>query len=549
MEQKYYLPISSTSLAHYFGCACIKPSKYFKNKQEDLQDKFNDFLLVTTHLGTQQTDCCLELVFTEQEIADLIDIKDGFYLYEKPLPITRIKKIFFISKERKEQTIANINMSTAFVPDKLIDIVKNFDYTQSNKIEKPQDIHIVQYDKQLKQFDSFLGGVALMRLAGEDYMNYSENYFATLSMFNSAIQRDLESAKINIDTRYCGAFTNDSSFQKISPYLNKMIDETDITRIAQEENQAVKKDKITRIIDLNSLDKWTYTVAVLNTYGTGNESKRKKIDELILSNFKSDIKPGKSEGIALCYGINRGYATFSNKYSLNKNEKVVKFQLNSQLDYYTIESLYQYIFNNVKSNDFTYLNDWCPKQKWVKTNKKTDYKILDMIVIGKKKAKVLSKEYWTNLLPFFLQSNKFAEKTLPQIYQELGEVIYNDAKEEIADIYENKIIQKQEEIDNLKEEQNKMLQETQKNIITKEYKEQKEQSTPTLAKPSTPYLLKQDIDIKKIIKQTLKYKEKTQTMLKNEAKEKGITIPKGMKQDDIIVLLMTSKNNNLFDNE
>ena len=82
MEQKYYLPINSTSLAHYFGCACIKPSKYFKNKQKDLQDKFNDFLLVTTHFGTQKTDCCLELVFTKQEVNDLIDINDGFYLYE-----------------------------------------------------------------------------------------------------------------------------------------------------------------------------------------------------------------------------------------------------------------------------------------------------------------------------------------------------------------------------------------------------------------------------------------------------------------------------------
>lgn len=43
-----------------------------------------------------------------------------------------------------------------------------------------------------------------------------------------------------------------------------------------EERQIINKDKITRIIDLNSLDKWTYTVAVLNTYGVGNESKKKK---------------------------------------------------------------------------------------------------------------------------------------------------------------------------------------------------------------------------------------------------------------------------------
>ncbi|GHT07268.1 hypothetical protein FACS189426_00140 [Bacteroidia bacterium] len=547
MEKKYYLPISSTSLAHYFGCACIKPSKYFENKQEDLQDKFNDFLLVTTHFGTQQTDCCLELVFTKQETDDLINIKDGFYLYEKPLPITRVRKIFFTSKEREEQTITNINMSTAFVPDELVEITKKgFDDVQTDKLDKPQDIHIVQYNEQLKQFDGFLGGIALMRLTGEDYMNYSENYFATLSLFNSAIQRDLEYAKISIDTRYRGAFTGENGFQKIIPYLDKTIDETDINNIAQEENQTVKKDKITRIIDLNSLDKWSYTVAVLNTYGVGNESKKKRIDELILSNFKSDIKPGKSEGIALCYGINRGYSAFSNKYSLNKKEKVVKFQLNSQLDYYSIESLYQYAFNKVKSDEFSYLKEWCPKQKWSKIDKKTDYKILDVTVIGKKKAKVSSLEYLENLLLQFFQ--KDSASLFRGLLEKVREIIYNDAKDEIADDYENQIAQKQEEIENLKAEQKKLL-EIQKSAPITEYKQQEEQPITTVAEPQTSYSLKQEIDIKSIVEQTLKYKDKNQTMLKNEAKEKGINIPKGMKQDDIIVLLMTTKNNNLFGNE
>jgi uncharacterized small protein (DUF1192 family) len=195
------------------------------------------------------------------------------------------------------------------------------------------------------------------------------------------------------------------------------------------------------------------------------------------------------------------------------------------------------------------LKDWYPKQKLSKIRRKNDYKILDVTVIGKKKAKVLSKEYWTSVLPSFLQSNKFTEKTLPQIYQELGEVIFNDAKDEIADDYKNKIALKQEEIENLKAEQKKLLQDVQKSVIPKEYKQEEEQPTLTVAEPTIPYLPKQDIDIKDIIEQTLKYKEKNQTMLKNEAKEKGIAIPKGMKPDEIIVLLMTTKNNKLFGNE
>ncbi|MDR1371014.1 MAG: hypothetical protein LBJ72_12965 [Dysgonamonadaceae bacterium] len=543
MEKFYYLPIDSTSLAHYFGCACIKPSKYFENKPKDLQDKFNDFLLVTTYFGTQQTDCCLELVFTEPETKELIKIAEGFYLYEKPLPITRIQKIYFKSNEQKQVTITNINMGDAFVPDELIGINKEFEDVQTDQLEKPEDIYINSYEKQIKTFDGFLGGLALMHLASGDYMNYSENYFPTLSLFNSAIQRDLECSKTHIDTRYRGAFTGESGFQKIIPYLNKTIDETDVSSMAQEENQTIIKDKITKIIDLSSLDKWTYTIAVLNTYGVGNESKRKKIDELILSNFRSEIKPGKSEGIALCYGINRGYSAFSNKYSLGKNEKIVKFQLNSQLDYYTIESLYQYVFNNIKcSDEFSYLKDWCPKQKWHEISKRTDYKILDVTVIGKKKAKVLSKEYWANLSPSFLQDNKLFEKTLLQICQDLGKIIYSDTKNEVADDYENQIAQKQAEIDDLKAKLKKLLDESQKPTVIKEYKQQEEQLITSVAEPQTSYLSKKEI--RKIAEQVLKYKGKTSEMLKAEANEKKIPIPKGSKSDDVILLLMAPDTNN-----
>lgn len=549
METKYFLPINSTSLAHYFGCACIKPGKYFDNKPEDLQDNFIEFLLITTHFGTQKTDCCLELVITKQETEDLIDIKNGWFLFEKPLPVTRIKKIYFTNKERKEQTITNINMSTAFVPNDLIEVVKDFDNSKIDNIEKPKDIYITSYADKLKTFDSFLGGLALMRLAGEEYMNYSENYFATLSFFNENIQKDLEYSKINIDTRYQGAFTGKNGFDKIIPYLNKTIDENDVNSIALEEKQTIQKDKISRIIDLSSLDKWTYTIAVLNTYGSGNESKKKKIDELILSNFKSGIKAGKSEGIALCYGINRGYSVFSNKYNIGRTEKTVKFQLNSQLDFYTIESIYQYVFNQTKSNNFPYLDNWSPKLKWSKISKKTDYKILDVIVIGKKKAKVLSKEYWTELLPSFLQSSKFIEKTLPQIFQELGEVLYTDTRNELEDDFEIKIAFEREEKEKLKNElsvERKKVDELQKNKLSlEEYDSKKEEEIKSVV--SEPKALSQSQqDLKSIVEQVLRYKEKNQTMLKNEAKQRGINLPKGIKQDEIIVLLMSTKDKDLF---
>ena len=92
----FFFPIKSPSLAHYFGTAIIKPAKYFSNKPFDIQDRFKDFLLLTTKLGTKETDCCLEIVLTDDEIKELIDVNGGWFLFDsKPLPITRIKKIYF----------------------------------------------------------------------------------------------------------------------------------------------------------------------------------------------------------------------------------------------------------------------------------------------------------------------------------------------------------------------------------------------------------------------------------------------------------------------
>jgi len=71
------------------------PSKYFLNKPIDIQDYYKDYLLITTNLGAKDTDCCLELIFTSIELKDFIDLNDGFFLYPKPLPITRVKSVLF----------------------------------------------------------------------------------------------------------------------------------------------------------------------------------------------------------------------------------------------------------------------------------------------------------------------------------------------------------------------------------------------------------------------------------------------------------------------
>lgn len=470
----YYFPINSSSLAHYFGGACIKAAKYFNNKPQDIQDRFKDFLLITDKKGTKATDCCLELVLTKEEISDLIDAKNGWYLLDtKPLPITRIKKIYFPNKEQLDNTITNIRMSTAFVPDFLLDIC-TFDENLVESIQAPSDCNGIDQTDKIKEFDRFLGALAMMRLAHEPYMNYSENYIATLSFFNHIIDNSIKTNKnLSLKDAFQGIFSKSKRFEKVLPYLEQNIDENSLNKIAQENNQVIKKHKTTGIIDVESItDTWTYTIAILNAYGVGDESRRMRIDKLIQSHFTS-LKEEKQEGVALCYGYNRGYFAFTKSYG----EVAFKYKLESQLDYYTIESVYQYVFNDKVSSDFPYLDSWCPKLQPKQPSRSTDYIIFDELILGKKKAKVFSPEWWNGFYQKFdkafgLLSKPILDFLKPVIEKE----VYTDVKEELQESFQDELNKKdslcrkiQEELDETHkklEESNETIRQLQKKLET-----------------------------------------------------------------------------------
>ena len=247
----YYFPIQSTSLAHYFGSAIIKPAKYFNNKPYDLQDKHKDFLLLTNKLGTLETDCCLEIVFSDDEAKELINANEGWLLFEKPLPITRIRKIFFLDKEKRDVTITNIKMSTAYVPEFLIDMC-SFENNPSNSIQIPPDCDGIDTKSEIEKYDRFLGALALMKTACESYMNYSQNYIYTLSFFNKLIKEQVSKVNgfVDFNKKYQGIFNNSSGFEQVLPYLDRPIDEQVLNEIAEKNRQEIKKDRITFVISI-----------------------------------------------------------------------------------------------------------------------------------------------------------------------------------------------------------------------------------------------------------------------------------------------------------
>lgn len=443
----YYLPINSTSLAHYFVCACVKPAKYFENKPQDLQDRFRNALLLSSELGTNDTDCCIELVLTKDEERSLVPCGREFFLFPTPLPISRVKAIHFRAQRQLEQTLSNINMSAAFIPHSLAKVARFSDAVIDvvNVTDKPVD---KDYSEQLVIFDRILGALALMKTAKEPYMNYSENYASTLSFFNALVRNDLEKQGRQINEKFFGLFSRSGNFVKFIPYLEKKITKEDLDQIAAENNQRIERS-YTKAINYDKLSGITYAFAILQSYGVGGEAATKKIDGLISNNFE-ELKDGKAEGIALYYGYNRGYSVFSNCYGTQEiGRQNVKYLLESQLDYYTIESVYQFAFyGNTTSSQFPYIDAWCPRKNQ-RPKRKTDYMVLDTAFIGKKKPTVFSKEY---LLGFLAEIKTFDFITTPigSLVEQIRNRVANDTKEEIEDANETKIAEAYTIIESLK---------------------------------------------------------------------------------------------------
>ena len=205
--------------------------------------------------------------------------------------------------------------------------------------------------------------------------------------------------------------------------------------MAKQEQQEIRENKISGLIDVNNLQQASYIVAILYNYGLPDEGRRNNINTLITTRFQQDIRQERAEVVALCYGLNRGYGAFSNKYQ----SVTLKFRLDSIVDYYTIESLYQYAFNKIpQSNNFPYLDSWTPRFTQTNNILLHGYQILDKIIcdtphpienIPTKNIESPKEDWWLKSKESFLAQN---DENLDKLRWEIESNIRRELQTEIA---------------------------------------------------------------------------------------------------------------------
>lgn len=351
------MPVGSASIAHYMGSACVKPAMFFDNKPKDIQDNVPGHLLLTSAKGYADSDCCIELALHDEDLKRLMPNGAGWYLYDSALPLSRIRSIWFTNAEKLENTLANIELSTAFVPRKLFRLTREFESLTMPRLTPYHSS--VDVARKVDLFDRILGAFVLMKTIGPDgYV--PDAYFGLLGSICTRVRKE---ARVALGKSYNEQYKTLLSIDKRNSLALPVTDET-VMKIAAQEGQTVQYDPLTRIIDIDKLQKQSYVYAILNTYGVGQEARRKKVDELILSGFRRGIRPDKSELVATYYGYNRGYSAFPKQYRSQDGRvaKDTKFRLDSLLDYYTVECVYRYVFFNEITDDCRYLEPWWPKR-------------------------------------------------------------------------------------------------------------------------------------------------------------------------------------------
>lgn len=480
MTNNFYIPINSNSLAHYFGKALILPAKYFTNKPEDIQDRVKNSILISKNRWVKNSDCSIEVVFTEIELTEKVEISDNFSLFNTPIPISRIKNIYFLDSKQKDTTLWNINNGTAFVPKNIVSVDKNANFINDNfDLNYNINLPTIDIDEKIKRFDIILGGFAFMKVGRKDFMTFSENYFSTLSHFNKLIEKQTINAEkekgLKFSRKYDGLFSvNDSEWAKWIPYIYKNVEPYLVEEIANKEG--IKIDKKLGLIDINSINPAShlYDIAILATYG---ERKSKSIEDLVSNLHNGNISKNKIEDIALLFGLNTGYSKLRNEYQTKDDIFNVKFQLESQLDYYIIESIYQRVFRgNKDNNDFNYIDKWCLKQ----TNKTTiagfeTYTILDMTIIAKEKQSIgdfFLENYSKNIFETLAKSTKqwlpsFANIDIDLAIKHFQNILTNDLTiavkgvndKNATDFKQHLEVVKQEMIDSFEQELSKLREE------------------------------------------------------------------------------------------
>lgn len=407
------LQCNRINLQHYVKQGIITPDKYLAELMEkDIQSKHPDYIALADGYVDElnESQVLVEIALSNEEKKEL-HVVGNVYFYQKPLPISRIKKIYVESKEIQKHIITNLReRQNGFLPDGLFDVWKKSKKHIGEKVAMTSpDVTGDKRDftQELAKFDKLLGMFAFMKNANIYYANrtgivsnYSDNYFAILQKLNPVFGYEKES-DFNLKQHEDLYKLVYSDNQMDDDYIQNLIEKIEDSEIKSLFENMLEDPNITLKI-LAQLRGSEYFYTALIYYFKNKQSDKKDSFKLDIEKF---VPLDRLEYSLAFLGIYYGYTALRSNEAFTINDanlrdvaiqsNNMKFRLDSKLDFFTIESVFAKSFGlNIQNNDFSYL---CflnkkplalPKDK----NFATWYEVLeDRVVVDEKYIKIRKK--------------------------------------------------------------------------------------------------------------------------------------------------------------
>ncbi len=377
MSQHYNLQIHRIKLQDYLTRGLIIPDAYIEEvAAKDAQSIHPSYLLLSkgyvNKIDAEQI--VLEVILTDDEAQNLIE-KNGVYLYENAIPISRITQIFCQNKQVKNSILQDIeNYESGYLHEKLFVFFKkgkkivldeyyvNFDrvYESENDLKSK----ILRYDKLLGML-AFVKNAQMYHVEEtKTFTSHSDSFFTLLSKYNTSYENESQS--------FFDLLKTNQNFLELLLSENLMSDDFILNIIQSIDDEEVKKifsdliykPNVSRecLKRLREKDSIYFYICLVYIHKQKDGSQKE--------HFKDDIAQQipyeKVENALACLGLYYGYSELDRSEDILLSDKVIskiigtediniKFKMDNKLDYIVIETIFNYVFHGQKSGLSEYL--------------------------------------------------------------------------------------------------------------------------------------------------------------------------------------------------
>ena len=200
----FLFQISTNNISRYFNYGIILPVKYIGEKNrttDDIQNEFSEFLVLTKgkYAKSKVKQYILEITILKKETKYLQETStNGVFLFDKPLPISRVSSIYYNSEKDKEDTLSTVKVgSDSNIPDHLFEKMPKLKKIINFKSKVKNYVNKNNYEKKINEFDKIMGMYCYVRNAKLLYNKNKINQNHEILCLISNNFNDEHSANIN----------------------------------------------------------------------------------------------------------------------------------------------------------------------------------------------------------------------------------------------------------------------------------------------------------------------------------------------------------------